>query len=101
MTALPTTTVDPVLESLRARVTEIDREILDAVNRRLELVEEIARHKREAGLPVHDPHREESMLRALQQVNRGRLNADGVAELQAALLYLTKRQLGIAAAANR
>ena len=92
---------DPVLAELRARVSEIDRAILEAVNQRLELVEEIGRHKKAAGLPAHDPHREESMLRALQQANRGKLTAEGVAELQASILYLTKRQLGIAAAVNR
>jgi chorismate mutase len=101
MSALTAARQDPVLQELRERVSELDREILDAVNRRLEVVEEIARHKRESGLPIHDPHREESMLRALQQANRGKLTAEGVAELQAALLYLTKRQLGIAAAASR
>ncbi len=92
---------DPVLAELRVRVSQIDSAILDAVNERLELVEEIARHKKASGLPLHDPHREESMLRALQQANRGKLTAEGVAELQASLLYLTKRQLGIAAAVNR
>ncbi len=95
------TAPDPVLRELRTRVSEIDRAILAAVNQRLELVDEIIRHKREAGLPLHDADREELMVRDLQQANGGRLSGEGVAELQAALLYLTKRQLGIIAAVGR
>jgi chorismate mutase len=93
--------VDPVLRELRERVSEVDRAILAAVNRRLELVAEIAEHKRQSGIATYDPIREEAMLRELTQGNRGRLTDEGVAELLASILYLTKRQLGIASAARR
>jgi 3-deoxy-7-phosphoheptulonate synthase/chorismate mutase len=92
---------DPVLGELRERVSEVDRAILAAVNLRLELVAEIAEHKRQVGIPTYDPIREESMLRELTQGNRGRLTDEGVAELLASILYLTKRQLGISLAARR
>ncbi len=92
---------DPVLQDLRERVSEIDRAILAAVNMRLELVDQIVRHKKATGRPLHDAGREESMLLDLLRANRGRLTDEGVAELQAALLYLTKRQLGFAAAVGR
>jgi chorismate mutase len=104
MTVSPTATqvrLDPVLRELRERVSEVDRTILAAVNQRLELVAEIAEHKRRAGIPTYDPIREEAMLRDLTQGNRGRLTDEGVAELLASILYLTKRQLGIASAASR
>jgi chorismate mutase len=93
--------LDPVLRELRERVSQVDRAILAAVNRRLELVAEIAEHKRQAGIATYDPLREEAMLRELTQGNRGRLTDEGVAELLASILYLTKRQLGIASAARR
>src|SRR5207244_13380939 len=100
--AVPTATAQPALEPVlrerRARGTEVDRAILAAVNLRLELVAEIAEHKRQAGIPTYDPSREEAMLRELTQGNRGRLTDEGVAELLASILYLTKRQLGISAA---
>jgi chorismate mutase len=92
---------DPVLRELRERVSAIDRSILDAVNERLEVVAEIVKHKKATGRPLHDPGREETMLLELLRANRGGLTDDGVAELLAALLYLTKRQLGIAAAVGR
>jgi chorismate mutase len=90
--------IDPVLQELRERVSEVDRAILAAVNLRLELVAEIAEHKRQAGIATYDPIREEAMLRELTQGNRGRITDEGVAELLASILYLTKRQLGISAA---
>ena len=90
--------IDPVLRELRDRVSEVDRAILAAVNLRLELVAEIAEHKQKLGVPTYDPIREEAMLRDLTQGNRGRLTDEGVAELLASILYLTKRQLGISAA---
>ena len=93
--------LDPALRELRERVSEVDRAILGAVNLRLELVAEIAEHKRQAGIPTYDPIREEAMLRELTQGNRGRLTDEGVAELLASILYLTKRQLGIASAVRR
>jgi chorismate mutase len=92
---------DPVLRELRERVSAIDRSILDAVNARLEVVSQIVAHKKATGRQLHDPGREETMLLELLRANRGSLTDDGVAELQAALLYLTKRQLGIAAAVGR
>ena len=92
---------DEVLRDLRERVSEIDRAILAAVNMRLELVGEIVRHKQATGRPLYDAGREEAMLGELLRANRGRLTDDGVAELQASLLYLTKRQLGIAASVGR
>lgn len=92
---------DPMLRELRERVSDVDRAILAAVNMRLELVSEIVQHKQATGRALHDAGREESMLRELLRANRGRLTDDGVAELQASLLYLTKRQLGIAASVGR
>ena len=54
--------------------------------------------KSRSGIPTYDPIREEAMLRDLTQGNRGRLTDEGVSELLASILYLTKRQLGISAA---
>src|SRR5262249_38959846 len=97
----PEQTPDDELRALRERVSAIDREILAAVNERLEVVAEIVRHKQATGRSLYDAGREESMLAELLRANRGGLSDDGVAELQAALLYLTKRQLGIAASVGR
>lgn len=93
---------DPTIQRLRAEITELDRAILDAVNGRIELVAALRRHKREVGLPFLDPDRERQLLDDLASANGGPLSDDGLRELFAGLLDLTKREVagdGDAAAA--
>ena len=93
---------DPTVQRLRAEITELDRAILDAVNGRIELVAALRRHKQEVGLPFLDPDRERQLLDDLARANGGPLSDDGLRELFAGLLDLTKREVagdGDAAAA--
>jgi chorismate mutase len=82
------------LEELRERVSEVDREIVDAINRRLELVRLVWAHKREHGLEEIDPERERWLHEHLAAQNRGPLSRDGLEEIYAAILDLTKREVG-------
>jgi chorismate mutase len=84
---------DPLVRQLREQISDLDRAIVDLVNRRLELVTRIRRRKEELGMPFLDPAREEWILRYLTRANRGPLSAEGLAELHAELLALTKREL--------
>jgi chorismate mutase len=83
---------DPVVEQMREQITEADRALIEAVNKRLRLVQQLWQYKERHGLPLHDPAREEWMLSYLTRANRGPLSADGLAELYAQVLELTKRQ---------
>jgi chorismate mutase len=85
------TTTD--LAALRAQVTEVDRELVALVNRRLELVQRIWAHKREHGLDRVDPDRERWLLETLAAANAGPLSAEGLQELHAEVLALTKREM--------
>ena len=84
---------DPKLEQLRDEVSAVDTSIIEAFNRRLELVEQIKRHKEEHGIAFVDPAREEAMVAHQSQVNRGPLSEGGLRALYAELLALTKREL--------
>ena len=83
---------DPVLAQFREQITDNDRAIVEAVNKRLKLVAQIKRYKEARGLPFLDPAREEWMLRYLSRANRGPLSADGLAELYTLVLELSKRE---------
>jgi chorismate mutase / prephenate dehydratase len=85
---------DPELERLRAEVTAVDSTIIDAFNRRLELVARIKRHKDEHGIEFVDPERERWMFEHQSRANRGPLSDAGLRALYAELLALTKRELG-------
>jgi chorismate mutase / prephenate dehydratase len=88
------TVTDPVLARLRQQISEIDRSIIDAFNRRLEVVAQIKRHKDEHGIDFVDPDREAAMLADQTNENRGPLTAEGLRALYAELLALTKREVG-------
>jgi chorismate mutase len=85
---------DPVVDRLRERIDGVDRRIVAAVNERLELVDELWRHKRAHGLPLVVPDREEQLLASLGRVNDGPLSDEGLRTLYSEILALTKRELG-------
>jgi len=85
---------DPVLAELRRQISEIDRSIVEAFNRRLEVVAQIKRHKDEQGIAFADPDREAAMFAQQASQNRGPLTEEGLRTLYAELLALTKREVG-------
>jgi chorismate mutase / prephenate dehydratase len=85
---------DPVLAQMRDQITDLDRTLVELVNKRLKLVDRIKRYKQTRGLPFLDPAREAWMLRYLSRANRGPLSEQGLEELYSELLDLTKREVG-------
>ena len=82
-----------MIGEFREQITAVDRELLEAVNRRIELVRRLHDYKVAEGLPLRDPGREESLVRELQDQNGGPLSDDGVAALFRYVLDLTRREL--------
>ena len=80
------------LEELREQVSANDRAIIEAVNRRLELVAEIKRYKEENGIDFLDPDREAWLLEDLRRWNRGPLSDEGLRRILGELLDLSKRE---------
>jgi chorismate mutase len=83
---------DPVVEQIREQITSADRSLVETLNKRLKLVQQLRRYKERHGLAFLDPAREEWMLRYLTRANRGPLSAEGLEELYAHILELTKRE---------
>ena len=84
---------DPLIRSLREQISDTDRAIVDAMNKRLKLVAQIKRYKESRGMDFVDPEREEWMLKYLSRANRGPLSQEGLQELFAEVLDLTKREV--------
>ena len=84
---------DPVVISYREQISDADQLLLDTLNRRLGLVVELHAYKAEQGYPMVDAAREKAMAAHLAETNAGPLSADGVEELTAWILGLTKREL--------
>ena len=83
---------DPVVEQLREQITSLDRSLVETINKRLKLVQQLRRYKERHGLPFLDPAREEWMLSYLARANRGPLSAEALAEVYAFILDVTKRE---------
>ena len=84
---------DAVVTELRAQITELDRELVAAVNRRLEIVRRLHDHKLEHGIPLRDHGREDAMLALLSGENGGPLSEAGLTEFYKHVLDLTRREL--------
>ncbi|TMM09509.1 MAG: hypothetical protein E6F98_14515, partial [Actinobacteria bacterium] len=83
---------DSDLNGLRNRIAAIDREVLDALNRRLDLVKEVRAHKQETGAPLIDAAREAELLDELVRVNGGPLGEQGIRSLFSAVLDVMKQE---------
>jgi chorismate mutase len=84
---------DKRLDDLREQLALNDRALLDVVNRRLDLVQQIKQRKSELGVEFVDPEREAWLLDHLREANSGLLSDEGLRELLETVLELTKREL--------
>ena len=84
---------DPLIRQLREQISDTDRTIVEAMNKRLQLVARLKGYKESRGMSFIDPEREEWMLQYLTRANRGPLSSDGLRELFQEILDLTKREV--------
>jgi 3-deoxy-7-phosphoheptulonate synthase / chorismate mutase len=84
---------DPVIRQLREQVSDNDRVLIEAINKRLRLVAKLKEYKESRGFDFVDPEREEWMLRDMSRANRGPLSQAGLEEIYAAILDLTKQEV--------
>ena len=67
-----------VLAESRKAIDAIDLRLLELLNQRTRVVEEIGRAKESAGMPIYEPKREEDVFRNVIGHNDGPLSADAV-----------------------
>ena len=64
------------LSECRERINELDRQLVDLLNARTRIVEDIGRIKRDCGMGIYEPKREEEVLRNIAQHNQGPMAHD-------------------------
>lgn len=64
---------DMDLTELRKAIDELDRDLIELLNKRAEVVVEIGRRKLADNKPVYSPDREQAILRRLKELNAGPL----------------------------
>jgi len=67
-----------ILAKFREEIDAIDRELLEILNRRTRVVEEIGRVKQSVNLPIYEPKREQDVFRNLRENNCGPLDSDAL-----------------------
>ena len=77
----------------RRRIADADAAVVAAANRRIELVAELKRLKERHGIDFVDPDQERRLVEALVAANPGPLSEEGLRELVATLLAVTKRDV--------
>ena len=77
-TALSSEDVQRVLAESRAKIDTIDVRLVELLNRRAALAQEIGRAKESANLAVYEPKREEDVFRKVQAANGGPLTGDAL-----------------------
>jgi chorismate mutase len=66
------------LEEFRVVIDDVDRRIVELINERTRIVENIGRVKREAQLPVYEPKREDMVFANITGCNRGPITNEAV-----------------------
>jgi chorismate mutase-like protein len=67
-----------LLAECRAKIDQIDLAILDLLNQRTRVVEDIGRAKEYSGLPIYEPKREDDVYRNVTTHNQGPLPPDAL-----------------------
>lgn len=84
-----------VLAEYRSKIDELDKQILDILNKRAEIAKEVGDLKRKHDLRVYVPEREAEILENLSKLNRGPFPTDAVKtifrEIISASISLEKR----------
>lgn len=86
-------TADRLIQELREQISDNDRAIVGALNRRVQLVARLKAYKESQGITFVDPDQEENVLRDLARANRGPLSQEGLRTLYREIIELTKREV--------
>lgn len=84
---------DDVVNRLRTEISAIDRELIALVNRRIDTVARLKRHKDEHGIAFVDPAREAALFEERARENTGPLSDEGLRAFYGELLALTKNEV--------
>jgi chorismate mutase len=84
---------DDTVSRMRDEITAIDRDLIALVNRRIDAVARLKRHKDEHGIAFVDPDREARMTAERVAENTGPLSEEGLRSFYAGLLALIKREV--------
>ena len=84
---------DPVIRQMRAEISDTDRALVEQINKRLRLVARLKEYKDSHGVDFVDPARGSPAAGPGSSTPRGPLSAEGLKEIYAEILAMTKREV--------
>ena len=66
------------LDEYRVLIDDVDRRLVALLNERTRTVQEIGRVKRDSGLPIYEPKREQLVFENITAANQGPLSPEGL-----------------------
>lgn len=84
---------DAVIKQYREQISDNDLKILEALNKRIQLVAKLKGYKESQGISFVDPAREDWVLTYLSRSNRGPMSREGLEEIFRTILALTKKEV--------
>lgn len=79
------------LLSIRKEIDEVDKKLLELFEHRMDLALQVAEYKKNNGLPVYDPIREEEKLNNLKNSVINKENTDAIIELFSQIMAISRR----------
>ncbi|HZK48091.1 MAG TPA: chorismate mutase [Thermoleophilia bacterium] len=92
---MSTPTGDPVVRQYREQISDNDLKIVEALNKRIQLVEKLKSYKETQGMEFFDPQQEDWVFTYLTRSNRGPLSPEGLREIFAVVLEVVKREAAV------
>lgn len=79
------------LMECRKRIDEIDRQMVELFEKRMELAMDIAAYKKSVGKPIFDAAREEEKLATLRELTQNEFNRKAIADLFKQIMSMSRR----------
>jgi chorismate mutase len=83
---------DPVIRQYREQISDNDLKILEALNKRVQLVRTLKEYKESHGFSFYDAAQEDWVITYLCRANRGPLSNETVREIFGFVLQAVKRE---------
>ena len=92
---MATPNMDPVIKNYREQISDNDLKILEALNRRVKLVQSLKDYKEGHGYNFYDPAQEDWVVTYLCRANKGPLSNEGLREIYELILQVAKREAAV------
>jgi chorismate mutase/prephenate dehydratase len=79
------------LQESRIKIDEVDRQIVELFERRMQLAKDVADYKKSVGKPIFDAAREEEKLKSLEVLTKNEFNKKAVTDLFQQIMSMSRR----------